>query len=501
MDSGSVAVLGSNQTLVKRIVQELATHAAATLTQQKVIFFRARLGFKLMGGKELLATTNKESAVLPQESIQPTPDSTESGTKRFLSLDVFRGMNIWLMLIVNNAAMNEFTPPMLVHAEWKNEVHFADLVFPWFLFCVGLSIPFSAISARAKGISTLDEHKKVWRRGLIIFAWGLFYSSCVEARPVFTLGVLQLIAMAYVAGWYVCQLPARKRLWLCALTLLGYGVVLQFCPFPGGPGFTEKHNLLKWFYDFGFFKVTRIAGIFAFIPTFPLVVAGCTVSEKILLAGSDWGKKLGQMVFAGALLVCMGQVWSWTLQFHKPFWTPSYILSTCGTAMWGLAFTCWIVEVLQREKVYNTMNQLFKWGGIALASGFLLRFALSESKLPWMTPGLVATNLLFVAGSLVIWWKWIEPEKLKKWPLAFTVFGSNALLAYVLPVAAKLIYFKSWTLPYVDGKRYPMHEAAVYWSKSLFGSLLGGAFYTMAYVLMWWLVIAFFNRRGWYLKA
>src|ERR1700679_1217462 len=94
------------------------------------------------------ATAEQE---IPPAETPPKP-APKPGAYRLTSLDAFRGLTVFLMLLVNNIALDTQTPSQLTHAGWNGGGTIADLVFPWFLLCVGLAIPLSANSARKKGV-------------------------------------------------------------------------------------------------------------------------------------------------------------------------------------------------------------------------------------------------------------------------------------------------------------------------------------------------------------
>lgn len=354
-----------------------------------------------------------------------------------MSLDIFRGLNIILMLVVNNIALDIYTPDQFGHAKWNEGMHIADLVFPWFLFCAGMSIPLAESAARAKGATERDLVRRIWRRGAVIFFWGLVLSSALEKRPCFTLGVLQLIAMAFVAGSFLMRLPERRRIQICAGLLIGYGLFASFFPFPGGPAFLEGNNAFKWLNSWVVLKTLRIQGITSVIPTAPLVVLGAMTTVWLRDASLDDGQRLKKLVTHGAALMLMGALWNFILPYNKPVWTPSYILMSGGLGVLCVA-------------AFHYMVDLRGWAVEALR------------------------------------------------PTIF--FGSNALLAYVFPILLKLLWFKAWTLP-SPGGRDEMHAATLMWLKQWLGPIWGGSAYTAGYILFFWVLFAVFYQRKWFLKA
>src|SRR3569832_542495 len=88
-----------------------------------------------------------------EEAVDQGPKDERTPKKRQQSLDALRGLTILLMLLVNNIALDTRTPAQLVHAPWNGGVHLADLVFPWFLLCMGLAVPFSEEGMLSRGTS------------------------------------------------------------------------------------------------------------------------------------------------------------------------------------------------------------------------------------------------------------------------------------------------------------------------------------------------------------
>ncbi len=361
---------------------------------------------------------------------------------RLLSLDVFRGFNIVLMLLVNNIALDVYTPDQLMHGPWNQGIRIADLVFPWFLLCVGLSIPFAEAAAVKRGFTERDLVRRIWKRGAVIFFWGLVLSSALEKKPVFTLGVLQLIALAFVAGSFICRLRPRTQAILCGGLLVGYGLFASLTPFPGGPAFEEGANVFNWLNSLSFFEVTRLKGLTSVIPTAPLVVIGAWAAGVVRREDLDFPEKLRWLVTRGAALMLAGALWNFWLPYNKPVWTPSYILMSGGLGLVVLAgFFAWFDGSWERH-----------------------RSAQAEGARVWV------------------------------------YFGSNALLAYVLPILVKLLWFKAWTLPSPSG-RAEMHAAALEWLKLWFGPIWGGSMYTAGYIGAFWLLFAWFYQRKLFLKA
>ncbi len=337
------------------------------------------------------------------------------------------------MLLVNNIALGEFTPATLMHAPWNQGVTMADWVFPWFLLMVGLSIPFSV---RPEDPSPWP---RVVRRGAMIFFWGLVLQSAMEKRPAFTLGVLQLIGLAYIGGFALYRLPERKR-WYWIGGLLGaYGAFALVFPFPGGPGFEEKLNVFRWVNETYLKEPFRLAGLLSVIPTAPLVALGAVAGQQFVRTrqlGLAPTTPIPWLLRVGAVWWILGVGVNLVLPYNKPVWTPSYILLTGALGLIAIALLTMIIEVSDHRD-----------------------------------------------------WTW-----------PFVVLGTNALLAYVGPILVKFLLFKAWTLPWGE-ERKEMHVAALDFLKLHGGPVFGGAAYTGIYIGLTWLALAYCYRRRWFLRA
>jgi predicted acyltransferase len=336
------------------------------------------------------------------------------------------------MLVVNNVALGDFTPATLGHADWAGGITLADLVFPWFLFMVGLSFPFSLVGG---GGTT----RRIWTRGRNLFLWGLLLTMCIERRPAFALGVLQLIGMSYVAAaliyrWHHRAPDRNRMLWASCGLLAIYFVFARFYPFPGGPSFEEGNNVFRWVN--GFLAPYRLNGLLSIIPTTPLILFGAACAH--VLRSEDAPERQHAILLRWGLIACVvGAALSWVLPFNKPVWTPPYILVTGGLG-------CLLLAALDR------------------------------------------------------WLRFRGPLLGQTWLLAI---GSNALLAYVLPIVVKVGWWNVWTLPSPSGGREPMTTAVLLWLRTPLGELAGGLLYTVAYVTMWCAIVVACTRRGWRLRA
>lgn len=248
--------------------------------------------------------------------------AVQAPPRRLDSLDAFRGFTVLGMLLVNNTAMGEATPSTLVHAPWNHGIHFADLVFPFFLFLVGVAIPFAA--RRSTPASIL-------RRAFTLVALGCLLDSSLAQTPVLGLGVLQLIGLAYAGAALLAGLPSRTRLLLAGGLLLNHWAALRFLEVPG-VGFgvlEEERNLVAWL-NREWLASWHLQGLLSLVPTTGLALLGSCAGDLIKLTDRSEVRKSLLLVAWGAAAAALGWLWSIDLPFNKPLWTASYVVTSAG---------------------------------------------------------------------------------------------------------------------------------------------------------------------------
>lgn len=282
-----------------------------------------------------------------------TTEKQDRKSTRLISLDALRGLTILLMLLVNNIGQRYAgTPLQLRHAGWHG-VHLADLAFPWFLFCAGVAIPFSAASFRKKCLPKRQYLLKVLRRVMILLAIGALLDTLWDARlTLFSVGVLQTIALAYAVGALAYDLPVRGRLAIATVLLVGYWGAVKFLAVPGaGVGvFTESQNLIlhlnrHYLGQLGLWGLTRL------IPTTALLLIGTAIGDMV--RSKDWQEHhtLWSLFAAGIVLTAGGYLWNLSLPFNKPVWTPSYVLFAAGVGTLLLGLLYLLADILGHKSV------------------------------------------------------------------------------------------------------------------------------------------------------
>jgi predicted acyltransferase len=294
-------------------------------------------------------------------------------TNRLVSLDIFRGLTIVFMIIVNTPGSWEYVYAPLRHAKWHGCTP-TDLVFPFFLFIVGVST-FYSLRKYGNEFNT-GSVIRIIRRMFLIFAVGLFLSVFPRfVRDYSTLrilGVLQRIALAYGIGAVLCLTIRRDFLWIIvAVILLGYWSLLAL--FGGSDPFSLENNLAAKV-DMAILGADHIykgfgipfepEGLLSTIPAVATVIIGYFTGEMISRS-SEGGRTVIKLFLFGAASAGLGLLWGLFFPINKPMWTSSYVLLTAGLAMGLLALIYLLADVFKFQK----------WGTFFLVFGTNAIFA------------------------------------------------------------------------------------------------------------------------------
>jgi predicted acyltransferase len=281
-----------------------------------------------------------------------------SPMRRLLSLDALRGITIAFMVMVNNNG-SDHAWWFMKHAEW-NGLTPTDLVFPTFLFVVGVSIVFAFETHLAKGATRTHLAWQTVRRAAILFGLGVV----VNGFPYFPLGtlriygVLQRIAICYlIAGlFYLWDRRWQSKVVVLIAALLGYWVLMRWVPVPGlgMPGrdipFLDKDaNLVAWLdrhiLPGRLYEGTRDPeGLLSDLPALGTALLGMLTGIWLRSKHTLGGKAAGLAGGAAALLAT-GSLWAIWFPLNKKLWTSSYALVAAGIAAALLALLFWAIEV------------------------------------------------------------------------------------------------------------------------------------------------------------
>ncbi|HEY0005150.1 MAG TPA: heparan-alpha-glucosaminide N-acetyltransferase domain-containing protein [Pyrinomonadaceae bacterium] len=309
---------------------------------------------------------------------------------RMLSLDVFRGLTIAGMVLVNNPGPSGSVYWPLDHAAWHGWTP-TDLIFPFFLFIVGISITL-ALGRRAQSEGQRrDLYFKIARRTLIIFALGMLLAGF----PFFNLstiripGVLQRIAVCYFftsliflkTGW-------RAQAAIMLSLLLCYWVLMTSVPIPGygAPDLASKEWNLAAYLDrlvlgphvWKSGKVYDPEGILSTIPAIATTLSGVLTGHWLRTNRAAFEKIAGMFV-AGVVCIVAGWAWNAWFPINKALWTSSYVLLTTGMALETLASCYWLIDL----KGYRRWSKPFEIFGVNALALFVLTGLMARSMMLW----------------------------------------------------------------------------------------------------------------------
>lgn len=268
--------------------------------------------------------------------------------KRFLSLDVFRGLTILLMIVLNNQTGGTVFAP-LIHSSWDG-VTFADMIFPFFLFIMGSAMWFvnhrsdyNTRNVQSKGLRLVI----IFRRSIILFALGLFL-NWLPFEDYFTFvripGVLQRIALVYLfAGILTLFMPRVRAIIISIIILLaGYWILLDSLGIEV-VGMVD----VAVFGSFHLYTPTfDPEGILSTIPAIASVMIGY-LAGRVMDQPNSMSGGISSLMIIGILLGGIGILLGLASPMNKQLWTVSYVLFTSGVAMMVWSVLSFIIEYMQ----------------------------------------------------------------------------------------------------------------------------------------------------------
>jgi predicted acyltransferase len=340
---------------------------------------------------------------------------------RLASLDVFRGLTIAGMVLVNNPGTWSSIYWPLQHAEWHGWTP-TDLVFPFFLFIVGVSITLAFGRRVEDGGTKRDLYLKVIKRTAIIFGLGLF----LNGFPYFQLatiripGVLQRIAICYlIASLIFLTTRVRAQLLIALALLVVYWLVMTRLSAPGfAAGDLSKEGSIASFIDrvvlgphvWRQAKVYDPEGLLSTIPAAATTLFGILTGHWLRTERTRIEKVVGMFV-AGAICVALGWAWHPFFPINKALWTSSYVLFTAGLALQLLALCYYVIDI----KGYRRWAWPFEVFGVnALAlfvgTGLMVKlmgllhvqpWVFSRLFLSWASP--INASLAYAIAFILLW--------------------------------------------------------------------------------------------------
>jgi predicted acyltransferase len=375
------------------------------------------------------------------------PVVPRAARERLLSLDVFRGLTIAGMLLVNNPGTWDAIYTPIDHVEWNGWTP-TDLIFPFFVFIVGITTHLSLSSRRARGDDEAAIRRQIVKRGALIFLLGFLASGF----PFFTwtaipgvtdptflhrivdrlyhwriMGVLQRIGIAYMAAALLAQRTTLKQQVLTIVVLLyGYWFAMTVLPVPGTGVMGQlaiasaPHTMAAW-WDRTLLDWSRFGlgnhlwvlgetwdpeGIFSTIPAVATAMLGI-LAGRWIAASRPLSERLNGLFSVGALAMMVGLMWNWSFPINKGIWTSSYVLFTAGMAAVSLATIMWIVDVHRitgwtKPFVIYGMNPIIAYVG----SQVMARVIYSIVKVPLNGQSTPLETAIYQVGFA----SWLEPK-------------------------------------------------------------------------------------------
>lgn len=378
-----------------------------------------------------------------------------------VSLDVFRGITIAAMILVNDPGSWSHVYPPLEHADWNGWTP-TDLIFPFFLFIVGVAMTLSFASRVARGWTRRTLALHVVRRSLLIFAIGLFLNGFpdFDFSTIRIMGVLQRIALCYLAGGllYLATFrkdPARERrviaggsipvIGATAVALLVvYWALMAFVPVPGyGAGHLGKDDSLAAYVDRAVLgghlwsesKTWDPEGILSTIPAIATLLIGLLAGEW-LRSNRDARQKAVALAAVGAMLLIAGRLLHPYFPINKNLWTSSFVLFTGGFAMLALALCYWLIDV-RGVRLWTApwlvfgMNAILAYALAALVAEISIDFEFTDSHRRVTTLHGWIYDRLFVPYA--------SPSNAS---LAFAVFFTFVIFLLLWPLYHKRVFLR-----------------------------------------------------------
>jgi predicted acyltransferase len=357
--------------------------------------------------------------------------------QRLHSLDVFRGVTIAAMLLVNNPGNWGAVYPPLLHADWHGWTP-TDLIFPYFLFIVGVAMAFSFARLRADAIPRRVILRKSAKRAAILFGLGLVLHSYpwigFDYSQLRIPGVLQRIALAFlVASAVILWLGRRGRVAAILGLLIGYWALLVLVPVPGvGAGVLEPGQDLGAYIDRAVFGTDHLwaqsrtwdpEGLLGTLPAVATVLLGVFAGDW-LRSGRPRAVVTRGLLAAGAAGILLGLLWGAVFPINKPLWTSSYVVFTAGMAALTLGACYWVVDV----KGYRRWAFPFTVFGVnAIAAYFLSGLMAMEIGMPRLAGG--ASVKGWIHESLFA--SWLSPVNASlAFALAFVAFWTVVMWGF-----------------------------------------------------------------------
>ncbi len=400
-----------------------------------------------------------ETIAAPVSAMSAATEVPRAG--RMVSLDVFRGITIAAMILVNDPGSWSHIYAPLEHAEWNGWTP-TDLIFPFFLFIAGVSMTLSFASRVARGVTRGAMAIHVLRRSALIFAIGLFLNGFpfFDLHTIRIMGVLQRIAVCYLAAGLLYLATMRRKMTadkqarvranlgviagVALILLVGYWALMTFVPVPGyGAGNLGKEENLGAYIDRALmgghlWSESKTWDPEGFLSTFPAIATALIgiLAGEWMRSERSGTRRVSGLLIAGVVLMVAGQLLDPYFPINKNLWTSTYVFFTGGFAMLLLALCYWIVDLRGSKKwaapfLVFGMNAILAYALAAIVSETSIDFEFAgaggraETLHGWLY------NNFFVP--------YLNPKNAS---LAFAVFFVALILALLWPLYHKRIFVR-----------------------------------------------------------
>ncbi len=360
--------------------------------------------------------------------------SENAEQKRLVSLDVFRGITIAGMVLVNNPGTWSAIYPPLAHAKWHGWTP-TDMIFPFFVFIMGVAIPI-AFGKRLNQGATSDLYWKIFKRSLIIFGLGLFLATFpfynftkgewLDISTVRIMGVLQRLALCYLFSSLIfLWFSWKNQAYIAVILLLLYWVLMLY----GGNGDLSPEGNFSGFIDrliltenhiWKSAKVYDPEGLLSTIPAISSCLAGVLCGTFLKTNRNDY-EKVSAFFFFGVSLVAIGWAWDFFFPINKAIWTSSYVVFMAGQALCFLGFCYWLIDIKGYQRwtkpfVIFGVNALALFVGSGIMARLLGLIKVSEIEgksislqqyifqnffLSWASP--INASLMYAISFILVW--------------------------------------------------------------------------------------------------
>jgi predicted acyltransferase len=312
-------------------------------------------------------------------------DTSAVSSHRFASLDAFRGFAIAGMLLVNNPGTWDpaVVPRLLLHAEWHG-CTFADLIFPFFLFAVGMAMPFSDAKKLEQGVRFWKRLVIAARRAILLYLLGAFLASASLSTPVLHFGILQRIGLLYFAAYLLLRLEVRWQAVIAIAMLFVWWAILAFVRGPGVvPGSFDRDVNAAQYLDSFILAPDDKETIISMIPGLSTVLFG-VLAGRFLLRRRDHATVIRRLAIGAAAGIIVGLLWNEVVPLNKILWSSSFAVYTAGWSCLVFLLFYWVIEVRKMSRlafpfVVYGMNAITLY----VATGLFVRWVMLSWKVPY----------------------------------------------------------------------------------------------------------------------